>query len=90
MALSGEIFSTVLRRLIHRETYDLRFSLVLCTHKCNSLNNVGCREVPRKLAIKACRNSSQEQMLSGARLFNHCHGNLKTVAMGWLIEGARW
>jgi hypothetical protein len=71
MALSGEIFSAVLRRLIHREMYDLRFSPVLCTHKRNSSNDVGRRKVPRKLAIKACRNSSQERMLSGARLFSH-------------------
>jgi hypothetical protein len=71
MDLSGEIFSAVLRRLIHREMYDLRFSLVLCTHKRNSSNDVGHREVPRKFAINACRNSSQERMLSGARLFSH-------------------
>jgi hypothetical protein len=71
MALSGEIFSAMLRRLIHREMFDLRFSPVLCTHKRNSSNDVGRREVPRKLAIKACRNSSQERMLSGARLFSH-------------------
>jgi hypothetical protein len=58
MALSGKIFSAVLRRLIHREMYDLRFSLVFCTHKRNSSNNVGHHEVPRKLAIKACQNSS--------------------------------
>jgi hypothetical protein len=71
IALLGEIFSVVLRRLIHREMYDLRFSPVLCMHKRNSLNDVGQREVPRKLAMNACRNSSQEQMLSGARLFSH-------------------
>jgi hypothetical protein len=71
MALSGKIFSVVLRRLIHREMYDLKFSLVLCTHKRNSLNDVGRREVPRKLAMNACRNSSQERILSGARLFSH-------------------
>jgi hypothetical protein len=71
MALSGEIFSAVLRRLIHCEMYDLRFSPVLYTHSRNSLNDVGRREVPRKFAINACQNSSQERMLSGARLFNH-------------------
>jgi hypothetical protein len=71
MALLGEMFSVVLRRLIHREMYDLKFSPVLCTHKRNSSNDVGQREVPRKLAMNACRNSSQEQMLSGARLFSH-------------------
>jgi hypothetical protein len=54
MALSGEIFSTVLRRLIHHEMYDLKFSPVLCTHKRNSLNDVGHREVPLKLAMNAC------------------------------------
>jgi hypothetical protein len=71
MALSGEIFSIMLRRLIHREMYDLKFSPVLCTHKRNSLNDVGRREVPRKLAMNACQNSSQERILSGARLFSH-------------------
>jgi hypothetical protein len=71
MALSGEIFSAVLQRLIHHEMYDLRFSLVLCTRKRNSSNDMGRREVPRKLAIKAYRNSSQERMLSGARLLSH-------------------
>jgi hypothetical protein len=60
MALSVKIFSAVLRRLIHHEMYDLRFSLVLCTHRRNSSNGVGRREVPRKFAINACRNSSQE------------------------------
>jgi hypothetical protein len=71
MALSGKIFSAVLRRLIHHEMYDLRFSPVLCMHKRNPSNDVGHREVPRKLAINACRNSSQEPMLSEARLFSH-------------------
>jgi hypothetical protein len=71
MALSGEIFSAVLRRLIHREMYDLKFSPVLCTHRRNSSNDVGRHEVHRKLAMNACRNSSQERMLSGARLFSH-------------------
>jgi hypothetical protein len=71
MALSGEMFSIMLRRLIHHEMYDLRFSPVLCTHRRSSLNDVGHREVPRKLAMNACRNSSQERMLSGARLFSH-------------------
>jgi hypothetical protein len=60
MALSGEIFSTVLRRLIQHEMYDLKFSLVLCTHRRNSWNDVGHREVPQKLAMNACRNSPQE------------------------------
>jgi hypothetical protein len=46
MALSGEIFSAVLRRLIHHEMYDLRFSPVLYTHSLNSSNDVGHREVP--------------------------------------------
>jgi hypothetical protein len=45
MALSGKIFSVVLRRLIHREIYDLKVSLVFCTHKRNFLNDVGRREV---------------------------------------------
>jgi hypothetical protein len=71
MALSGEIFYAVLRRLIHREMYNLRFSPVLCTHRRNSSNDMGHREVPRKFAINACQNSSQERMLSRARLFSH-------------------
>jgi hypothetical protein len=45
MALLVEIFSAVLRRLIHREMYDLKFSPVLCTHRRNSSNDVGRREV---------------------------------------------
>jgi hypothetical protein len=84
MALLGEIFSAVLRRLIHREMYDLRFSPVLCTHKRNSSNDVGHREVPRKLAIKACRNSSQERMLSGARLFSHA------LALSFRCNDSNW
>jgi hypothetical protein len=65
------MFSVVFRRLIHREMYDLRFSPVRCTHRRSSSNDVGHREVPWKLAMNACRNSSQERMLSGARLFSH-------------------
>jgi hypothetical protein len=67
----GEMFSVVFRRLIHREMYDLRFSPVLCMHRRSSLHDVGHREVPHKLAMNACQNSSQERMLSGARLFSH-------------------
>jgi hypothetical protein len=70
MALSGKMFFDVLRRLSHREMYDLRFSLVFCTHRRSSSNDVGHREVPRKFAMNACRNSSQERMLSGARLLS--------------------
>jgi hypothetical protein len=70
MALSGEMFSNVLRRLSHREMYDLRFSPVFCTHRRSSSNDVGCREVPQKFAMNVCRNSSQEWMLSGARLLS--------------------
>jgi hypothetical protein len=84
IALSGKIFFAMLRRLIHREMYYLRFSLVLCTHKRNSSNDVGSREVPRKLAIKACRNSSQEQMLSGARLFSHA------LALSFKCNDSNW
>jgi hypothetical protein len=84
MALSGEIFSAVLRRLIHREMYDLRFSPVLCTHKCNSSNDVGRREVPRKLAINACQNSCQERMLSGARLCSHA------LALSFKCSDSNW
>jgi hypothetical protein len=68
MALSGEMFSDVLRRLSHRDMYDLKLSPVFYTHRCSSSNDVGRREVPRKFAMNACRNSSQERMLSRARL----------------------
>jgi hypothetical protein len=84
MALSGEIFSAVLRRLIHREMYDLKFSPVLYTHRRNSSNDVGYREVPRKFVINACRNSSQERMLSGARLFNHA------LALSFKCSDSTW
>jgi hypothetical protein len=84
MALSDEIFSAVLRRLIHREMYDLKFFLVLCTHSRNSSNNVGHREVPRKFAINAYRNSSQERILSGARLFSHA------LALSFNCNDSNW
>jgi hypothetical protein len=84
MALSGEIFSAVLRRLIHREMYDLRFSPVLCMHSRNSSNDMGRREVPRKFAINACQNSSQERMLSGARLFSHA------LALSFKCSDSNW
>jgi hypothetical protein len=84
MDLSSEIFSAVLRRLIHREMYDLKFSPVLYTHRRNSSNDVGRREVPQKLAMNACRNSSQERMLSGARLFNH------TLALSFKCSDSNW
>jgi hypothetical protein len=84
MALSGEIFSAMLRRLIHGEMYDLRFSPVLCTHKRNSLNDVGRCEVPRKVAMNACRNFSQERMLSGARLFSHA------LALSFKCSDSNW
>jgi hypothetical protein len=54
MALSSEMFSDVLRKLRHRDMYDLRLSPVFCMHKRNSSNDVGRHEVPRKFAIKAC------------------------------------
>jgi hypothetical protein len=84
MALSGKIFSAVLRGLIHHEMYDLRFSSVLCTHRRNSSNDVGHREVPRKLVMNACRNSSQERMLSGARLFSHA------LALSFKCSDSNW
>jgi hypothetical protein len=71
IVLLGEMFSDMLRRLSHREMYDRRFSLVLYTHKQISSNEEGHCEVPRKFAMKACRNSSQERMLSGERLLSH-------------------
>jgi hypothetical protein len=43
----------------------------LMTHRRSSLNGVGRLDVPRKLAMKACRNSSHERMDSGARLLSH-------------------
>jgi hypothetical protein len=84
MALSGEIFSVVFRRLIHREMYDLRFSPVLYTHRRSSSNDVGRREVPQKLAMNAYQNSSQERMLSGARLFSHA------LALSFRCSDSNW
>jgi hypothetical protein len=84
MALSGEMFSDVLRKLSHRDMYDLRLSHVFCMHKRNSLNDVGHREVPQKFAIKACRNSSQEWMLSGARLLSHA------LALSFRCNDSNW
>jgi hypothetical protein len=71
IALSGEMFSDMLRRLSHQDMYNRRLSPVFCTHKRSSSNEVGRHEVPEKFAMKACRNSSQERMLSGARLLSH-------------------
>jgi hypothetical protein len=71
MALLGEMFSDVVHKLSHRDMYDLRLSHVFCMHRRSSSNDVGHREVPQKFAIKACQNSSQERMLSGARLLSH-------------------
>jgi hypothetical protein len=70
MALSGEMFSDILRRLSQRDIYDLKLSPVFCTHRRSSSNDVGRHEVPQKFAMNACRNSSQERMLSGARLLS--------------------
>jgi hypothetical protein len=78
------MFSVVFRRLIHREMYDLRFSPVRCMHRRSSSNDVGRREVPRKLAMNACRNSSQERMLSGARLFSHA------LALSFRCSDSNW
>jgi hypothetical protein len=58
MALLGEMFFDVLRKLSHHDMYDLKLSPFFCTHRRNSLNDVGRREVPQKFAIKTCRNSS--------------------------------
>jgi hypothetical protein len=71
IALSGKMFSDVLHKLSHRDMYDLRLSPIFCTHRRSFSNDMGRCEVPRKFAIKACRNSSQERMLSGARLLSH-------------------
>jgi hypothetical protein len=84
MALSGEMFSDVLRKLSHRDMYDLRLSPVFCTHRRNSLNDVGHHEVPRKFVIKACRNSSQERMLSGARLLS------QALALSFKCNDSNW
>jgi hypothetical protein len=64
------MFSDVLCRLSHRDIYDLKLSPIFCTHRRSSSNDVGHREVPRKFAMNACRNSSQERILSGARLLS--------------------
>jgi hypothetical protein len=71
ITLSGEMFSDVLRKLSHRDMYDRRLSPVFCMHRRSSSNDMGHREVPQKFAIKACRNSSHERMLSGSRLLSH-------------------
>jgi hypothetical protein len=70
IGLSGEMFSAVLRRLSHRDIYERTGSLVFCTHSQSSSNNVGRLDVPRKLAMKACRNSSHDSMDPGARLLS--------------------
>jgi hypothetical protein len=71
IALSGEMFSAMLRRLSHQEIYECRVSLVFCTHNWSSSNDMGHLDVPRKLAMKACRNYSQEPMDPRARLLSH-------------------
>jgi hypothetical protein len=67
----GEMFSDVLRRLRHWDMYERKVSPVFCTHKRSSSNDVGRRDVPQKLAMKACQNSSEEWMDSRARLLSH-------------------
>jgi hypothetical protein len=84
MALSGEMFSDVLCRLRHCDMYDLRLSTVFYTHRRSSWNDVGRREVPRKFMMKACRNSSQERMLSGARLLSHA------LALSFRCRDSNW
>jgi hypothetical protein len=84
MALLGEMFSDVLRKLSHHDMYDLRLSPVFCTHMHNCSNDVGHREVPGKFTIKACQNSSQERMLSGARLLSHA------LALSFKCNDSNW
>jgi hypothetical protein len=84
MALLGEMFSDVLRRLSHRDIYDLRLSPVFCMHRRSSSNDVGHREVPRKFTMKACQNSSQERMLSRARLLSHA------LALSFRCNDSSW
>jgi hypothetical protein len=46
IALSGEMFSDVLRKLSHHDMYDLRLSPTFCTHRRSSSNDMGRHEVP--------------------------------------------
>jgi hypothetical protein len=71
IALSGEMFLAVLQRLRNQEIYERKVSLFFCTHRRSSSNDVGRLDVPQKLAIKACRNTSHERIDSGARLLSH-------------------
>jgi hypothetical protein len=84
MALSGEMFSDVLHRLSHRDIYNLKLSPVFGTHRRSSSDDVGHREVPQKFAINACRNSSQEWMLSGARLLS------QALALSFRCRDSNW
>jgi hypothetical protein len=72
------MFSAVLRRLSHRDIYEHTGSLVFCMHSQSSSNNVGRLDVPRKLAMKACRNSSHESMDPGARLLSQALAVMRT------------
>jgi hypothetical protein len=68
--ISGEMFSAISRRLSHREMYKRRVSPVFCMHSRSSSNDVGCLDVPRKLPMKTCLNSSHEPIDPGARLLS--------------------
>jgi hypothetical protein len=68
--ISGDMFSAISRRLSHREMYERTFSLVFCMHSRSSSNDVGCLDVPRKLPMKTCLNSSHEPIDPGARLLS--------------------
>jgi hypothetical protein len=70
IALSGEMFSGVLRRLSHHEMYEHRVSPIFCLHNRSDSNDVGRLDVPRKLAMKTCLNSSHETIDPGARLLS--------------------
>jgi hypothetical protein len=73
IALLGEMFSAVLRRLSHHKMYEHRVSPVFCTHNRSSSNDVGRLDVPRKLAVKTCLNSSHEPIDPGTRLLSQAH-----------------
>jgi hypothetical protein len=70
IALSGEMFLALLRRPSQHEMYERRGSPLFCMHSRSSLNDVGCLDVPRKLAMKTYMNSSHEPIDPGARLLS--------------------
>jgi hypothetical protein len=53
--------------------YEHRVSPVFCTYSRSSSNDVGRLDVPRKLAMKTCLNSSHEPIDPGTRLLSQAH-----------------